>query len=365
MGLMRGLDAALDAAAALAPSASAPLRFPSAVTLRTEAEAASVLAERLRRLALAFEFADRDAWHRIDHRQPVLTFAPVVVDETIVERYLGEEPSGVLAAIIAPLAARIVELESPGSAPGRFVPAASARRAEELDRLRSQVAQLEALGSPTDPLWGGVSREAWLDAASFQADVAAARAQALVLAPTSTRASAARARLSADRDARRRFRALHPFVAAALEHEVIITPGRLALLLDLDAFATMPLDEFLVARGRGPVTRPHLDWTADGCSGPIPASAADACLRHDFLYRNARMIRDQWALPPPFAEQVKSVADDRFGDELWAPYDWYERNPGLAAWIAGAEAAVGAFGSVAAPWVPPGDDEPWGATPPP
>lgn len=65
------------------------------------------------------------------------------------------------------------------------------------------------------------------------------------------------------------------------------------------------LAEFMEHRQRPPVG--GLDWSTDGCSSPFPLSVIvkrfarilhfdDACIRHDFCYRNNRIHRpNAWA----------------------------------------------------------------------
>lgn len=156
------------------------------------------------------------------------------------------------------------------------------------------------------------------------------------------------------------------FLRAALDRDALLTPERLAVIDDLDDLATMPLDEFLQARATARTERPHLDWTADGCSGPIPPAARHACLRHDFLYRNARMLRDQWGMPAEFALDIKDRADDRFGRELYDPYSAWELglDPLLVTWLEAAALAVSRFGDVSEPWQPPPDGAFYGSAEP-
>jgi len=58
-----------------------------------------------------------------------------------------------------------------------------------------------------------------------------------------------------------------------------------------DRYARAPLDEFLAYHG-SPDRDARLDFSTDGCSAPVVGSTgisfdfADACLRHDFGYRN-------------------------------------------------------------------------------
>jgi hypothetical protein len=59
----------------------------------------------------------------------------------------------------------------------------------------------------------------------------------------------------------------------------------------VDTYMNAPLDEFLAYRG-SPGRDARLDWSTDKCSAPLVGSAGasfdftEACLRHDFGYRN-------------------------------------------------------------------------------
>ncbi len=204
--------------------------------------------------------------------------------------------------------------------------------AQQLAALQDRLRQLQRLVNPPYPGWAGAGAESWQSAQGLRDDLALGQVQA---------------RQAGQSDG--------PFLAAALERNLLLTPRRVEILVDLDALATMSLDEFLVARGRAGEDRPFYDWSADGCSGPIPERAQDTCLRHDFLYRNSRMIRRQWGAAESFALQIKDDADSRFGNELWETYSWWEPvlDPALAAWLVSAEVAVTTVGSVDAPWTPP------------
>lgn len=63
----------------------------------------------------------------------------------------------------------------------------------------------------------------------------------------------------------------------------------------VDHYTAAGLDEFLAYRS-SPQRRSELDWTTDGCSAPVVGSSGvsfdftDACLRHDFGYRNYKKL---------------------------------------------------------------------------
>lgn len=125
------------------------------------------------------------------------------------------------------------------------------------------------------------------------------------------------------------------------------------MLIEIDRLLGVPIDVFLGERERRLGGAPGFDWRSDGCSGPVISTADHHCYRHDFIYRNARMLRDQWGLPQGFAEDLKDLADHRFTGEViddtprwplrWEPF----------AWAAAVGVAVRVFGTVAAPWTPP------------
>lgn len=241
----------------------------------------------------------------------------------------------------------------------RLEPAA---HGDELRRWRVEhddlAARLQQYRAVVDPPHGGgwaAAGDQWLSAADFLNAVEATNAElADRLLPGSAGGLEAR-RWHLDSRLVETVGPDRPFLRAALRHGALLTPQRLAIVDDLDGLATMPLHEFLHARAHAMADRPALDWTADGCSGPIPPGGQQTCLRHDFLYRNARMLRDQWGLADGFANDIKAVADKRFGDEL---HDSYSRldlvlDPLLFSWLEVAELAVRQFGDVSEPWSPP------------
>lgn len=250
--------------------------------------------------------------------------------------------------------------------PGRAHQGQHRRWSAELAAIDARIRQYEAFIDPPYRGWGGSGTGGRWTASELLSAISTGTLHATAMLPAPSEATHARARLVGDAAARRAFAAAHPFVASAIEHDVLLTPERLAILRDLDALAGMPLDDFLAARAEALSTRPDYDWTTDGCSGPVPDRAQDACLRHDFLYRNARMLRDQWGLTPEFAGALKRYADDRFGSELDDPYPWWDlgTNPGLLVWFVSAEVAVSFLGDVSAPWQPPPPHRFYGALPP-
>jgi hypothetical protein len=64
-------------------------------------------------------------------------------------------------------------------------------------------------------------------------------------------------------------------------------PGRTVLLARAETLVSGPLTAFLAAKA---ATLPPFDWSDDGCSvvpdRPLGFDFHDACLRHDFGYRN-------------------------------------------------------------------------------
>jgi len=58
-----------------------------------------------------------------------------------------------------------------------------------------------------------------------------------------------------------------------------------------------PINQFS-AIAASPTRDPRLDWTTDGCSAPVIGSTGrsfdftEACRRHDFAYRNFRVVDD-------------------------------------------------------------------------
>jgi hypothetical protein len=95
-------------------------------------------------------------------------------------------------------------------------------------------------------------------------------------------------------------------------------------LAALDHLATIELHTFLKYRTAAQAAASPFDWSASGafvweaCSGPVPDAAEDACLRHDFIYRNWRRLRDDFAIDPDAGDELKDFADARLGDEVHA-----------------------------------------------
>jgi hypothetical protein len=223
------------------------------------------------------------------------------------------------------------------------------RLAARIERLDALVRQLDAIAAERPTGWAGVGTEQWSTAGGFLVAIALGRAQA----------TARRIELGAGNGVDGDFHAAavwaeqHPFLAAAQHHGVAITPARLDLLVEIDRLVGLPIDDFLDERERGRAGEPRFDWRSDGCSGPVISTAAHHCYRHDFLYRNARMLRDQWGLQRGFAEDLKDIADRRLmwevvGDTPLWPLRWEQ-----FAWAFGVGAAVSVFGTVATPWTPP------------
>lgn len=224
--------------------------------------------------------------------------------------------------------------------------------ADRVDRLDALVRQLDAIVSGRPFGWADVGSERWSTAGGFLAAAWLGGAQV----------AARRIELGVGTDADHDFHAavawaeLHPFLAAAERHGVAITPARLALLVEIDRLVGLPVDAFLDERERNSGGTPRLDWRSDGCSGPVISTADHHCYRHDFIYRNARMLRDQWGLPPGFAEDLKDLADRRFTGEVINDTPRWPLRPEPFAWAIGVGAAVRLFGTVATPWAPPDPD---------
>jgi hypothetical protein len=95
-------------------------------------------------------------------------------------------------------------------------------------------------------------------------------------------------------------------------------------LAALDHLATVDLHTFLKYRVAAQAAGSPFDWSASGafvweaCSGPVPDVGEDACLRHDFIYRNWRRLRDDFAVDPSAGDELKEFADARLGDEVHA-----------------------------------------------
>jgi hypothetical protein len=84
--------------------------------------------------------------------------------------------------------------------------------------------------------------------------------------------------------------------------------------LDLaDRYMETNLDDFIEARA-SPIRDERLDWSTDECSAPLVGSTGlsfdftDACLRHDFGYRNYKKLG--------VFDDKKDAVDDRFLDDM-------------------------------------------------
>ena len=77
----------------------------------------------------------------------------------------------------------------------------------------------------------------------------------------------------------------------------------------VDRFIEAELEDFLAHRA-SPDRDPRLDWSTDQCSAPVVGSTGasfdftEACLRHDFGYRNYRHLGR--------FDERKALVDDRF-----------------------------------------------------
>lgn len=203
-----------------------------------------------------------------------------------------------------------------------------------LTAVRSQLEQLATMADPVHRGWAGVDGDVDLRPDQLADDLA-----------VSGRAVDELRRSSAE------WPDDHPFLNAATEHGVIITTARLEVLVLLDDLFAAETADFV---GRAAAaSEDRLDWSTDGCSGPVPAVAEDACLRHDFVYRNARMLRDQWGIDAAFAEQLKEAADRRFGSDMEQLAASGDAPIGTGPWTWVAEAAVTHFGDIDARWEPP------------
>lgn len=203
-----------------------------------------------------------------------------------------------------------------------------------LTAVRAQLEQLATMADPAHRGWAGVDDDVDLRSDQLADDLA-----------ESGRAVDELRRAGAE------WPDDHPFLHAATEHGVIITTARLEVLLLLDDLFTAETADFVDRAAAASDER--LDWSTDGCSGPVPAVAADACLRHDFVYRNARMLRDQWGIDAAFAQQLKETADRRFGADMEQLAASGDAPIGTGPWTWVAEAAVTHLGDVDARWEPP------------
>jgi hypothetical protein len=118
----------------------------------------------------------------------------------------------------------------------------------------------------------------------------------------------------------------HPFGDALMSSNVPLKE-----LAALDDLATAPLEEFLASRVTAERSHSPFDWSASGlgpwgaCNGPVPSVAITACLRHDFIYRNWRRLRDRYNIADDAGSGLKNWADNQLGD---ATADAVERNGG-------------------------------------
>ncbi len=168
----------------------------------------------------------------------------------------------------------------------------------------------------------------------------------------------------------------HPFGDALASSDV--PPHELAALDDL---ATAPLEEFLASRATAERSHSPFDWSASGvgpwgaCSGPVPSVATTACLRHDFIYRNWRRLRDRYNITDGVGHELKTWADNQLGDATadaveksgGSPIELLSVGPvGLWVWKELVEPAVRTFGgnSWRAEYQPPDDDDYYGGVAP-
>jgi Prokaryotic phospholipase A2 len=81
----------------------------------------------------------------------------------------------------------------------------------------------------------------------------------------------------------------------------------------LDRYLDAPLDEFIDYRDSGD-RDDRLDWSTDHCSAPLVGSTGlsfdftDACIRHDFGYRNSKELG--------LFDERKDEIDNRFLDDM-------------------------------------------------
>ena len=319
--------------------------------LEQEAQRTAAMSEQLAAFVQALRAADEEGAGLVIGRALRMAEPDVVVVDSAALTLLAPLGPGVtILEVIADAEAELAHYDRL-EPPERSHPDAIRRWRSERAELVARLAQYRALVDPPHAGgWAGADVR-WVGAAEFFGAVEeASAALASQLLPSGD-----------ERGEPRRWRhdeavgSDRPFLRAALDRGALLTPERLAIVDDLDDLAAMPLDDFLQARMAAQTDRPFLDWTADGCSGPIPHAAREACLRHDFLYRNGRMLRDQWGLPEAFALDIKNVADDRFGAALYDAYSWWELtlDPLLIPWLEAAELAVRQFGDVSEPWHPP------------
>lgn len=273
----------------------------------------------------------------------------VVIDADLLDTF-GVGPDTGLEAFHDALRRRLAILTSIHGRPGTFSSPGALSMATRIASLERLVRQLEAIVSGRPQGWAAVGEEQWVTAGGFLAAGALGRALGV------GRRVDAGVDLGLDPDvfvADWAFGAEHPFLSVAQRHGVAITPARYDVLVELDQLVGLPIDAFLDERERGLGGAPRFDWSSDQCSGPVISTAGHFCFRHDFFYRNARMLRDQWGLPRGFAEDLKDLADDRFAQEVLDGTPRWPPRPELIVWGHGVGAAVSVFGSVAQPWSPP------------
>ncbi|MFN3218661.1 MAG: hypothetical protein ACE367_19370 [Acidimicrobiales bacterium] len=279
---------------------------------------------------------------------PGLGWGVVVVDAELLATFdIG--PHSSLEELHDALRRRRDLLVAAHGRPATFGPRLPDTMADQVDRLDALVRQLDAIVSGRPGGWAGVGSEQWSTAGGFLAAASLGGAQV----------AARRIEIGVGTGTDRDFHAVvawaeqHPFLAAAEHHGVAITPARLELLVEIDRLVGLPIGGFLDERERSLGGTSGLDWRSDGCSGPVISTADHHCYRHDFIYRNARMLRDQWGLAPGFAEDLKDLADRRFTNEVIDDSPRWPGRPEPFAWAIGVGAAVRLFGTVATPWTPP------------
>jgi hypothetical protein len=279
---------------------------------------------------------------------PGLGWGVVVVDAELLATFeIG--PHSSLEELHEALRRRRDLLVAAHGRPGTFGYRLPDTMADRVDALDALVRQLDAIVSGRPRGWAGVGSEQWSTAGGFLAAIAMGRAQ------TTARRIELGAGTGIDSDfhAAVAWAEQHPFLAAAEHHGVAVTPARLDVLIEIDRLVGLPIDAFLDERERRLGRTSGLDWRSDGCSGPVISTADHHCYRHDFIYRNARMLRDQWGLVPGFAEDLKDLADRRFTNEVIEDTPRWPLRPEPFAWAIGVGAAVRLFGTVATPWTPP------------
>ncbi len=323
----RDLDGALRVLAATDPGS---WTTPSADLLAEQSRRIGDLAADLRAFSAALRAADEAGAalaFPATRRRPSL----VMLDATSVEAYAPVDDEVGVASLLGRLLLQAHHHDQRRPALGLGGADEYRRWLRQRQQLDARIAQLQARLQPRYPRWGGVGR-AWSSARELLDDAEAGRLRALARRPRG------------------------PFADAALGTDSLLTTDLDEVLVELDDIATMPLARFAEVHSDPDRRSPLFDWSSDGCSGPIPPGATAACLRHDFLYRNARLLRDQWGLGEGFALAVKAAADRAFVVELTASYPAELLNlvPVVRTWIAFGGLVVRIFGDVDDPWTPPG-----------